>query len=135
MSIQPRFANAIVAGDKPYELRRMRPRFGEGDRVIIYASRTIGRVIGTFVVGEIFSGAIDDVWHRLCSRHDGPPLSQSGFFAYLANASVVSAIEIRNPHRLAVPLPLGFRAPQSYQFLKDDNASHRQLLQALPESQ
>ena len=136
MSIQPRFAKLILDGEKPYELRRMRPRFKEGDRVIIYASREIGRIIGFFQVGVVLSGNVEQVWQAILARRrhrdDTPPLSESGFFAYLSGARVASAIEIRNPRRLESPLALNSRAPQSHQCLSQDNPVHRELLDQLP---
>lgn len=126
MSIKPRFARAILAGTKPYELRRFVPRFAAGDRVLVYASSPERQVVGAFEVGRVESGTPRQVWAAIGEERSGLPAS--GFFAYLSGATRCAAIEVLRP-RPCAPFALPLRPPQSYQFLHPGRPEHRQLLE------
>lgn len=129
ISLKPRYARAILEGLKRIELRRFRVRFGPGDRILIYASSPVRRVIGAFTVGRVEIGAPAEVWERIGKEASG--LSPSGFFSYLSDASRCSAIEVVKPVAIDPPLELSFSPPQSYFFLHPDRAGHRELLRLL----
>jgi predicted transcriptional regulator len=126
ISIKPRFARAILDGDKRFELRRFVPRFTAGDRALIYASSPVRRVVGAFTVGELATGSPEEVWQAIGGRGSG--LSEQGFLAYMGQAARCAAIEVRAPRRFEPPLALPFRPPQSYQFLREEVPEHRELV-------
>lgn len=47
VSVKPRFAEKILAGEKSVELRRVRPSVTPGTLVIFYASSPTREVVGT----------------------------------------------------------------------------------------
>ena len=48
MSIRPIYAEAIFDGIKTVELRRRRPSFVDGTRVLVYSSSPHQKLLGTF---------------------------------------------------------------------------------------
>ena len=126
ISIKPVFARALLDGSKRFELRRFVPRFEAGDRALIYASTPERRVVGGFVVGRVAAGSAEEVWTAIGGPACG--LSEHGFFAYLSGARRCAAVEALRPALLPQPVPLPFRPPQSYQFLREGTPEHREVL-------
>lgn len=124
MSIRPRYADAIFSGAKTVELRRRRPSFARGARILVYSSSPSRRLQGTFVVSGVIAGDLDSVWAQVKSRAG---VDRSAFDAYFAGCTAAYAIEIENPQRIA-PAELGMRPPQSYLFLRRREPRHRRLL-------
>ncbi len=124
MSIRPQYAEAILSGSKRYELRRRRPSFAAGSRVIVYSSSPDQRLLGTFEAGTIHNADPETLW-KLVAAHAG--LDHSAFAAYFKGCGVAYAIEVRSPQRLE-PAPLRFRPPQSYLFLRGGRRGHGRVL-------
>ena len=124
MSIRPHYAEAILSGSKLYELRRRRPSFGEGSRVIVYSSSPDQHLLGTFEAGAIHEANPEKLW-RLVRGHAG--IDRPAFASYFAGCDVAYAIEVRSPQRLE-PTRLRFRPPQSYLFLLGGRRGHRRVL-------
>lgn len=63
LSIHPRYVERIFSGEKRVELRRGRIPSDIG-RVVIYATKPIGRLVGEFLVSGCSRGAADVLWER-----------------------------------------------------------------------
>lgn len=124
MSIRPQYAEAILSGSKLYELRRRRPSFGAGSRVIVYSSSPDQRLLGTFEAGIIHEANPEALW-KLVRGQAG--IDRSAFAAYFAGCDTAYAIEVLSPQRLQ-PAPLRFRPPQSYLFLRGGRRGHQRVL-------
>lgn len=124
MSIQPTYVEAILDGTKTVELRRRRPSFGEGTRVLIYSSTPDKRVAGSFETGRVMAGPPRQLWQRVGNRAG---VDQATFDAYFAGCATAYAIEVRNPQRVA-PRRLRIRPPQSYLFLRRGTPGHSGLV-------
>jgi predicted transcriptional regulator len=93
LSIRPNFASALYDGSKRFEYRRRRVRLATGDRVLVYESAPVSAVTGEFSVGEVRSGAPDQlVTESGVTLHGQEAL-------YLHGAKTASMIEARNPVR------------------------------------
>jgi predicted transcriptional regulator len=124
MSIRPAYADAIFAGTKTVELRRRRPSFSEGTRVLVYSSSPHQRLQGTFEVGRVVEAEPDALWGEIGHRAG---IDRETFDAYFTGCTVAYAIEIRNPRHIE-PTRLSIRPPQSYLFLRPRERRHRALL-------
>ena len=129
MSLRPRYADAILTGEKTVELRRRRPSFPPGTNVLIYSSSPDQRVLGSFAAGAVLEGPPADLWPAIRQRAG---VSREEFDAYFAGCEIAYAIEVSNPRRLS-PSQLGMRPPQSYLFLRRSHRQHRRLLRLLPQ--
>jgi predicted transcriptional regulator len=124
MSLRPRYAEGILSGTKTYELRRRKPSFPVGSRVVVYSSAPLQRLLGTFESGQVHEATPEGIW-KLVSAQAG--IDRAEFDAYFAGCDRAYAIEVKSPRRLA-PRPLRFRPPQSYQFLHRSQRRHRTIL-------
>jgi predicted transcriptional regulator len=124
MSIRPRFAEAILCGDKSVELRRRRPSFSAGTKVLVYASSPVRRVIGWFEVGDVITASPRELWVQV---KDCAGVSRQEFDDYFVGCDVAYALVVTASSRLA-PAPLRIRPPQSWQYLRTDERSHRALM-------
>jgi predicted transcriptional regulator len=124
MSIRPSYADAIFDGTKTVELRRRRPSFTQGARVLVYSSSPHKKLKGTFEVGGVIATDPETLWDLIGGRAG---IDRTGFDEYFCGCSAAYAIEVENP-RLIEPTPLGIRPPQSYLFLRRREPRHRRLL-------
>jgi predicted transcriptional regulator len=124
MSIHPGYAEAILSGAKTVELRRRKPSFAAGSRVVVYSSSPSQQLLGVFEVAGVRAAAPEELWEAVS---DEAGVTREAFDAYFAGCQVGYAIDVRSPKRLS-PRRLRFRPPQSYLFLKPGLARHRAVL-------
>lgn len=118
LSIHPEFAYAILSGHKKYEFRRVifkRPV----QQVVLYATLPVGRVLGSFVVEDIFVDAPEHIWKKT-SRFCG--VSKEKFDTYFENSDRAFAIKVSHPTRFLSSQPLSRyissnTAPQSFCYI------------------
>lgn len=126
MSIRPRFAEAIFAGEKTHELRRQFPASLSGATVYVYASTPLRKVIGSF---QIASVQRIPKWLLARTRRRATTLTATELLAYLDGLHHGVLLEVSNPTEYARPVPLarlraiGIEPPQSYRFLRPDVAA------------
>ena len=117
MSIRPRFASAILSGEKRYEFRR-RIFIQPVKVVVVYATVPIRRVVAEFEVRAVISGAPGTLWRRT-RRFAG--IERKLFFKYFRGAKVGHAIEIGDVKSYEIPYcpieRLGIKPPQSFVYL------------------
>lgn len=124
MSIRPEYAEAILSGKKTFELRRRKPSFAAGSRVIVYSSSPDRQLLGTFEAGRVHEASPQELWQTV-SKTAG--VSREKFDAYFEGCALAYAIEVKAPTRLK-PSPLRMRPPQSYLFLCPGRTGHRRVL-------
>jgi predicted transcriptional regulator/GNAT superfamily N-acetyltransferase len=116
LSIQSPHAERIFSGSKHFELRKALPR-RPIRRVYLYVTGGVG-VVGCFDVADVLRHPVAQLW-RLVGLG---ATTRERFFRYFADAQEGCAIEIRNPLRFDLPVPLrvlqldnpSLIAPQSY---------------------
>jgi predicted transcriptional regulator len=122
ISVRPRFAEMIFAGTKTVELRRIRPRLGNGDLVFVYVSSPAKALEGAFEVSQVVSGTPTSIWRRF---NGGTGLSKREFDTYFEGKQTAFAIVIHQHWKLPIPVRLamlrkfkdGFHPPQSYHYI------------------
>ncbi|MCS7127662.1 MAG: hypothetical protein NZ877_00045 [Sulfolobales archaeon] len=95
MSIKPKYAYKILAGEKKYELRRVvRSRIIEGSIVVLYASGRVKAIVGEFTAGKVFCGSPKYVWS--IAYREGSGVNREDW-SYIAGSREAMAIEVVNP--------------------------------------
>lgn len=61
LSIKPEFASKIFNGTKKYEFRKSIFK-RDVDKVVVYASSPVQRVIGEFTIADIICNDIESLW-------------------------------------------------------------------------
>lgn len=120
-SIKPQYADAILDGSKEVEFRRT-SLASDVSHVVIYATSPVQKVIGIFEVAGVESAVPDELWDTY-SAVGG--IARDAYAGYFAGTDTGYAIKVRYPRLLDTPLRLddlspGLRAPQSYQYLRDE---------------
>ena len=118
LSLKPRFAEAILAGEKTFEFRRALFRHPVTS-VVIYASSPTRKVVGEFTIGKVLFLGIDALWNS--TRHGGG-IDRDYFERYFAGRSQGYALKVKRARRYRLPLcllkDLGIKhPPQSFRYL------------------
>lgn len=133
LPIQPRYANAIIRGEKRVEFRRR--RFGrEVQYVVVYASSPIRAIIGYFRISSISEGCPLAIWEEF--KHIGG-IDHEDYFRYYEGADRAVAIGIERVCVLGSPVPLNrlsgsLKAPQSYSYLTREHIEQLTEISARP---
>ena len=115
LSIKPEFVKEIVSGRKRYEYRKAIFR-QPVEKVYIYASAPVGRVVGEFEPVKILIGEPTEIWEKTKAYSD---ITKEFYKEYFCGRSVAYAIEIKNLVIFDEPKVLPFHAPQSYRCLRN----------------
>lgn len=119
LSIKPEFAQAILNGEKTFELRRKIFRDQSVSKVIIYASSPVQRVVGEFRIKDIHEHQPNDLWEL---AGEGACVDRAFFDQYFDSRDVGYAVEVSKPKRYRKPKLLAdfcgmARPPQSFCYL------------------
>jgi len=118
LSIKPKYANAILEGDKRYEFRKASFR-RDVREVFVYATKPIGKIVCKFYVGEIIEDKPEKLWENY---RDLSGLTEEEFFTYFSGMRKGVAIEIEGVERFKEPIDPKmiypeFTPPQSWIYL------------------
>ena len=122
LSIRPTFCQAIFNGSKVYEYRKRVFKHSDMDKVYIYASKPISKIVGYFTIKRIIDDTPSMVWNI---THEQCGISKKQFFDYFKAHDVAHAIEIDEVVKLDTPINpkeavKNFTAPQNYCYLDKD---------------
>jgi predicted transcriptional regulator len=128
LSLRPKFAQLILAGEKTVELRRVRPKIGHGDIMFIYATAPIQAVVAHCRVDRVVSDSQDSVWSLVAHRAAIDPIAFKRYYAGLGIAHAIFFFEVVP---LAEPISLDalrrgwpeFTPPQSYRYVPSDKTT------------
>lgn len=123
LSIQPRYAEKILAGTKTVEFRKR--GFGSPvEHVVVYSSSPTQLVLGFFQVGGVLLDHPRRLWSSVGSQGG---ITKREFDDYYRGRSVGAAIVVGELWRLRKPVPLSklgvprVTAPQSYRYLPESS--------------
>lgn len=112
LSIKPQYVEEIKKGRKKFEYRKSVFK-QKVEKVYIYASAPVSKIIGEFQPVDVIHGNPEEVWKKT-KQYSG--ITEKFFKEYYRGRSVAYAIEIKNIRIYESPknLPEGVHAPQSY---------------------
>jgi len=127
ISLEERFAEGILTGNKLVELRRRPMHLSLGTTIWMYVKVPVGKVIGSAQVHSLHALAPQTLWRKYGNVSG---LTRTEFFDYFSGIERGFALVLGNPVRLPRPLPLeklrslndGFHPPQFFQHLASDSA-------------
>lgn len=135
ISLEERFADGILNGEKLVELRRRPMRLTVGTTIWMYVKVPVGKVIGSAQVQSLHTLAPATLWKKYGGVSG---LSRAEFFDYFLGVERGFVLLLSNPSRLPMPLSLErlrwlndrFQPPQFFIHLASDGA----LVSALSEA-
>lgn len=119
LSIRPKYVEAITEGRKSFEFRKSIFKYHPVERIYLYATKPVSKVVGSFKVGEIICREPKLLWQEF-----GPlsGVSSTEFFEYFKDNDVGFAIEIKDLEVFQTPLNPslfieGFTPPRSFKYI------------------
>lgn len=122
LSIRPTFCQAIFESKKVYEYRKRVFTRSDVDKVYIYATKPICRIVGCFRVEEVIENKKSYMWEK---THKDGGISKEYFDAYFKNCDMAHAIKIGQVVKLDNPIDpkfviKDFHAPQNFMYVDFD---------------
>lgn len=119
LSVEPKYAKAILSGTKKYEFRRTIFKRNDINRVYMYSNSTVKKIVGSFGIDRIIEDTPQEIW-TMCRKYGG--ISEEDFFRYYKGSKKAFAIKIKKVHRFHKPkdpysLIDGFTPPQSFYYI------------------
>jgi predicted transcriptional regulator len=126
ISVRPRFARAIVQGDKTVELRRTPPRIEVPTRALIYASSPERALVGMCDITRVLDYTPIGLWRQVGPRS---AVTFDEFCAYFEGSSRAYGLVLEHAVPLEARISLssirdrwhGFQPPQSFRYLSRDD--------------
>ncbi len=123
LSINPEYVECILSGEKKYEYRKQRCR-RKIDRIVIYSTCPVKKVVAEVSVSEIVDSSPVDVWER---TKDFSGITKEFYDSYYKGRERAIAYKLGTIKRYNPPLPLEefglSSAPQSFVYLPDEAAN------------
>lgn len=127
ISLEPRFAEMILSGEKIYELRRRSMRLDRGTIIWLYAKRPVAAIVGYAVLSSIHRGSPTTIWKRVCSEAG---ISRREYRRYFLGSDKAYALELASHVRLENSMSLGeiravepsFHPPQFFKRIAPDSS-------------
>lgn len=119
LSIKPAFALAIFRGEKVYEFRKAVFKNRDIEKVYVYASAPISRVIGVFYINDILEMEPEALWSK---TRCGAGISEEYFYEYFSGRDRAYAISVdrtslfEEPRELRCMFGIG-HPPQSFRYV------------------
>lgn len=117
LSIKPNYAMKILNWEKEYELRRSIFK-RKVDRVLIYASAPISKVIGEFTIDTILCENVNKLWEK---TKNWSCVDKDFFYSYFSEKEKGYAIKIASVKRykkeLCIKESFGSFPPQSFVYV------------------
>ncbi len=119
LSVEPKYAEAILSGIKKYEFRRTIFRRKGINRVYLYSNSSIRKIVGSFTIEKILEGTPKEIWET-CNGWGGIP--EKDFFRYFKGSRKAYGIKIKNTRRFRRPIDPysiidNFTPPQSFYYI------------------
>ena len=125
MSIKPEFVNRILTGEKQYEFRKS--IFKENvERIYIYSSYPVKKIVGYFEVDEIIHKSPEELWN---SYSEVSGISKKDFFEYFKDREKGYAIKINNLKVFDEFIEMkDYTGPQSFCYIENSDYLMKLLL-------
>lgn len=117
ISIKPEFVDAILTGEKKYEYRKIKCK-QPVDKIVIYATSPIKKVVAEAEVKAVISGTPNEIWDK---THNDSGISKDFYDDYYRSRDVAYAYQLGNIDKFEKSKSLqdyGIdKAPQSFQYI------------------
>lgn len=115
LSIKPKYANLIFSGVKLCEFRKVLPK-KSFNKVYVYSSSPVKKIIGEFDVDSIVTGSKDAIWDMFSLKGG---ITKDEFYSYFTGETArVICIKNTNLYETPVDLPKNIsRPPQNFLYI------------------
>ncbi len=92
LPIKPKYVDEIIKGNKTFEFRKNIPK-RKVDKVVIYCSSPVMKIIGEFEVKQIHSGSPKEIWNLTVGKRG---INKKEYNVYYNEKNKAYAYEIDN---------------------------------------
>ena len=124
ISIHPEHVEKILSGEKTWEYRKsiFKKDKDEIDRVYIYSTSPVKKIVASFEIGRVLKGSPEELWKKT-GQESGTDKQE--LMEYFEGHTVGYGIEIKDLQELEEPIDPyeefeDFHAPQSYMYIESD---------------
>lgn len=122
LSIRPTFCKMIFSDQKVYEYRKRIFSRKDVDKVYVYATKPICRIVGYFAIDAMIENKKSYMWEK---AHKDGGISKEYFDAYFKNSDTAYAIKIGQVVKLDTLIDpksviKDFHAPQNFMYVDYD---------------
>ena len=122
LAIRPTFCQSIFEGKKVYEYRKRVFTRSDVDKVYIYATKPICRIVGYFSIDTVIEDKKSYMWEK---THKDGGINKEYFDAYFRGCDIAHAIAIGEVVKFDTPIDpkeviKNFTAPQNYRYVDYD---------------
>ncbi|NPE55824.1 ASCH domain-containing protein [Dickeya dadantii] len=122
LSIKPEYVDKILSGEKRFEFRKVNFSKQGVTKVLIYATKPVGKLVGEFEVTEIHQGSPDSIW-KITKSFAG--IDKKYFDSYYegrdkAVAIAIGKVDIYEKPRDLDSLGEKITPPQSFCYINGD---------------
>ena len=118
ISIKPEYVNEILAGRKKYEYRKVKAKKDNINKMIIYATYPIKKVVAEIEILNILEDTPDLIW-KLTKEYSG--ISKSLYDKYYENCDIAIAYQLGKIKKYDKPKNLSelgvLHSPQSFIYI------------------
>ncbi|CAM2913236.1 ASCH domain-containing protein [Paenibacillus sediminis] len=118
LSIKPEFVNKIFSGDKKYEYRKTIFKRKDINKVVVYATAPVSRVVGEFEIESVLFDDVNSLW-EVTKAYSG--IDEQFFFEYFTEKEKGYAIKIKSYKKYQRSMKLGevyySVPPQSFAYI------------------
>ena len=93
MSIKPQYVEKILSGNKKYEYRKNRAKRNDIDKMIIYSTAPVMKVVAEVDIEEIIESTPDILWKKT-KLESG--ITEEFFYKYYKNKTTAVAYKLGN---------------------------------------
>jgi type I restriction enzyme S subunit len=121
LHIKARSAEAILEERKRFEFRNTRFRRPGIERIYLYVTAPLKKIVGEFTIKSLVQGHPKEIWETLKQQ---PGISEGEFWGYFGTSERGVAIEVGIIRRYKRPIDPreqipGFKPPQSFCYLEE----------------
>ena len=113
LSIKPEYVTEIKAKRKRFEFRKAIFKRNV-EKVYIYASSPVSKVVGEFQPVDVLTGTPEEIWEKTL---DFAGIKKKFYDEYFSGKQTAFAIAIQNLKFYALPKELPFQAPQNFRYI------------------
>lgn len=118
ISIKPEYVNEILSGRKKYEYRKVKAKKDNVNKMIVYATAPIMKVVAEIEILNILEDSPDLVWEHT-KEYSG--ITKSFYDKYYKNKNTAIAYQLGRIEEYDVPKELSelgiFYSPQSFIYI------------------
>ena len=103
ISINPKYVDEILSGRKKYEYRKIKPKKDNIDKIIIYSTSPVMKVVAEVSITKILEGTPQEIWD-ITKEYSG--VTKEFYDSYYKNKNKAIAYEIGEIKKYNIPKDL-----------------------------